>query len=298
MRFTFLAIAMTHRNGTSVHKNLLTLSSADVDPATSIVTYKNDLRRATIITAIDAVFFKGLNFGVTRAKLLGFALIDSGSAFANRETSFDVDLNLVSLSVSFSPSSIPTPSSIPNIGTLHYMEVWGEYCVFFSDPCSKPHKPLFSLMQLSAACLCDLHDRFCSPDVLTNFNNEASLCIFSKRDLVKIDLLRIQWGVTMHDIIVNSEIVDGDLSSSAIKLEGTQGSAVFKIPKSFFTGMEDSGGSLRDVGGDHLIQGEAVGVAAIKSDSGGNSEVGMTMFGEISTVRTKLTFFLLFCFCC
>ena len=142
---------------------------------------------------------------------------------------------------------------------------------------------------IAAACLCDLNGRSCSPDVLTNFNNEASLCIFSKRDLVKIDLLRIQWGVTRHDIIDNSEIVDGDLSSSAIKLEGTHGSAVFKIPKSFFTGMEDSGGSLRDVG---LIQGHAVGVAAIKSDSGGNSEVGMTcMFGEKPIMRKKLIFF-------
>ena len=142
----------------------------------------------------------------------------------------------------------------------------------------------------AAACLCDLNGRSCSPDVLTNFNNEASLCIFSKRDLVKIDLLRIQWGVTRLDIIDNSEIVDGDLSSSAIKLEGTQGSAVFKIPKSFFTGMEDSGGSLRDV--ENLVQGQAVGVAAIKSDSGGNSEVGMTcMFGEILTMRKKLIFF-------
>lgn len=81
--------------------------------------------------------------------------------------------------------------------------------------------------------------------------------------------------MTRHDIIDNSEIVDGDLSSSAIKLDGTRGSAVFKIPTTFFTGMEESGGSLRDVGVEHLIQGQAVGVAAIKSDSGGNSEVGL-----------------------
>jgi hypothetical protein len=145
VRFTFLAIAMTHRNGTSVHKNLLTLSSADVDPATSIVTYMNDLRRATIITAIDPVFFEGLHFGVTRAELLGFALIDSGSAFANRETSFGVDLNMVPLSGSFSQSSIPNPSSIPNIEISHYSEVWGEYCVFCSIPCSKPNKPFSHL---------------------------------------------------------------------------------------------------------------------------------------------------------
>ena len=130
---------MTHRNGTSVHKNLLTLSSADVDPATSIVTYKNDLRRATIITAIDPVFFEGLHFGVARAELLGFALIDSGSAFANRETSFGVDLNMVPLSGSFSPSSIP------NIEISHYSEVWGEYRVFCSIPCSKPNKPFSHL---------------------------------------------------------------------------------------------------------------------------------------------------------
>ena len=143
-----MAIAMTHRNGTSVHKNLLALSSADVDPATSIVTYKNDLRRATIITAVDPVFFEGLHFGVTRAKLLGFALIDSGSAFANRETSFEVDLNMVPLSGSFSPSSIPNPSSIPYIAISHYSEVWGEYCVFAVFQV-KNKQAFFSLMQPS-----------------------------------------------------------------------------------------------------------------------------------------------------
>ncbi len=169
--------------------------------------------------------------------------------------------------------------------------------VFFAAFYVKNHIRAFILTYstIASACLCNLSDRSCSPDVLTNFNNEASLCIFSKRDLAKVDLLRIQWGVTRHDIIENSEIINGDLSSSAIKLDGAQGSAVFKIPKSFFIGMEDLGGSLRDVGVEHLIQGQAVGIVAIKSDSGGNSEVGLTyIFGEISIRRNKLIFF--FCF--
>ena len=119
MKITFLAIELTQRDGTSVFRYHVSPSSTDIDPAT-IVTYKNDLSRATIITAIDKVFFEDLKFGVTTAKFLGFALINSGSDIASSETSFDVDLNLVALS-----SSVP-PSALSGQVIPKHMEVWGE----------------------------------------------------------------------------------------------------------------------------------------------------------------------------
>ncbi|KAL3805746.1 hypothetical protein ACHAW5_003826, partial [Stephanodiscus triporus] len=231
---TLLAIELIHQDGTSVFRYHVSPSSSDVDPAT-IVTYKNDLSRATIITAIDEVFFEDLKFGVATVTFLGFALINSGSGTASSETSFYVDLNLVALSSSVPLSALPSPI-IPK-----HMEVW--------------------------ACQCNLNDRSCSSDVLTNFKNEVSLCLFSTRELAGVDLYRISWGSTKYVFIETGTAAVDDRSSLATSLEGMQGSIVVKLPASFFQGMEDGAGV-------DYIEGRAVGIAVIKSVAGGKSEVG------------------------
>jgi hypothetical protein len=157
VKITFLAIELIHQDGTSVFRYHVSPSSSDVDPAT-IVTYKNDLSRATIITAIDAVFFEDLKFGVTTAKFLGFALINSGSSIASSdsETSFDVDLNLVAPNLGALSSSVPL-SALPSPIIPKHMEVWGMYIPprrrqpnYFSAFCSifKTNSPHFLVVLL------------------------------------------------------------------------------------------------------------------------------------------------------
>ena len=155
MKIIFLAIELIHQDGTSVFRYHVSPSSSDVDPAT-IVTYKNDLSRATIITAIDAVFFEDLKFGATTAKFLGFALINSGSGIASSETSFYVDLNLVAPDLVDLSSSVPL-SALPSPIIPKHMEVWGMYIPprrrqpnYFSAFCSifKTNSPHFLVVLL------------------------------------------------------------------------------------------------------------------------------------------------------
>jgi len=84
----------------------------------------------------------------------------------------------------------------------------------------------------------------------------------------QVDLYRIRWGSTRLDIIEEGTAAVDDHSSLVTNLDGMQGSIFFKLPPSFFTGMEDGA----DV---DYIEGRAVGVAVIKSLAGGKSEVGV-----------------------
>lgn len=136
---TFLAIAQRYQNGTSFHEILITQTPSNVtDPAASVIYYGNDPGRITIVTSIDAKFFRGIPLGETTAKLQGFALVKSDSGDTRSDVNFHVDLNLVSVpsskpslipSKSVPPSHLPSssPSSLLN-GLSRHVEVWGE-CV-------------------------------------------------------------------------------------------------------------------------------------------------------------------------
>ena len=157
---SFLAIAQTYKNGRSVYSVLIDANKeTPVDKTTSVTTYDNDRRRATILTSIDAKFFKGIPFGETHAKLQGFALIE-GAGFARRDADFYVDLRfyaLPSAAPSVPPSLSEKPSVVPSLQPTAFLlglpkntEVW--------------------------ACQCRIADAKCAPDLLvTQYNNEVSL---------------------------------------------------------------------------------------------------------------------------
>ena len=149
VEITFLALAQTYKNGTSVHSVLVTPTSTNIDKA-SIAYDDDDPRRARVIASIESKFFRGFKVGVNTAKLQGFALITTGSeGFTQSDTSFHVDLDLIDLpsskpstapSESASPSSFPSsaPTSVRN-GLPGNVEVWGKDLCFsihlFVDDC-------------------------------------------------------------------------------------------------------------------------------------------------------------------
>ena len=148
LKITFLAIAQTYRNGKSVYSVLISPTSTFPKEGTIITQYENDPRRAAIVTSIDSKFFLGIPFGETRATLQGFALIKSVSGSTQSDSSFRVDVNMISLpssqpsmipSKSVPPSTLPSsnPSSFLN-GLPKHVEVWGECfsCFLF------PHKKI------------------------------------------------------------------------------------------------------------------------------------------------------------
>ena len=135
----FVSRVKTYVNGKSVHSVLITPSSTGVDPATSVKYYENDPRRATIATTIGAKFFRGILDGENRAKLQGFALINTDTSLTPIEISFHVDLNMVSLPSS-KPSMIPSksvpPSARPSLSPSSFqnrlqphVEIWGEFVI-------------------------------------------------------------------------------------------------------------------------------------------------------------------------
>ena len=66
--------------------------------------------------------------------------------------------------------------------------------------------------------------------------------------------------LALHQIVTDGEI-DGDPGSSIVELEGIKGFVAAKIPASFFAGMFE------------MTTGEGLGIIAIKSSTGTDSEV-------------------------
>ena len=127
MKITFLVISQTYKNGASAHSVLISPTSTFPKEGTIITQYENDPRRAAIVTSIDSKFFLGIPFGETRATLQGFALIKTGSGSTQSDSSFHVDVNMISLPSSQPSSTLPSssPSSFLN-GLPKHVEVWGE----------------------------------------------------------------------------------------------------------------------------------------------------------------------------
>ena len=81
----------------------------------------------------------------------------------------------------------------------------------------------------------------------------------------------------------DGNIIVKDHSPLKVEIEGTQGTVVSKIPEYFFEGMES------------LTPGKALGIAIIKSASGGKSEVNS--FSVVNKLSVYLTFQLISCLC-
>jgi len=152
VEINFLAIAQTYINGKSVYDVLIPPSTNEVGTPIHITLNEDDPRRGTIITSIDSNFFKHISSGETRATIQGIALIKRVSGFTKSESSFYVDLNMIS-APSSQPSVIPTnsvpPSASPTYGLSRHVEV--------------------------LVCQCRINDRTCVPDLLTQFNKETTL---------------------------------------------------------------------------------------------------------------------------
>jgi len=245
VKVTFLAMAQTYKNGDAVHTVLISTTSTFPKEGTIVAQYENDPRRAAIITSIDSKFFLRLPYGENRATLQGFALIKTGSGSTQSDSSFHVDVNMISLPSS-QPGMIPSKSVPPS--TL---------------PSSRPSSSLNGLPKHVEVWACQCRtDASCSPDVLTNFNNHAKLCVSSTRTILEIDFLLFRGNKSVYQMVDDGKIIDGDRSSLKIEIEGRGGTIDFNIPGYFFEGM------------DSLTAGKALGIAILRSASGGESEVG------------------------
>ena len=124
-----------------------------------------------------------------------------------------------------------------------------------NQPSSHPHSPV---------CQCRVTE--CSPDVLTQYNNEAKLCIYSTRKLHSIEfLLFMSNAPSRYQAVQEGQIVAEEQSSVNIEIPrgSTEGTIVTQIPRTFFDGMDS----------ESITDGKAFGIAIINSAAGGKSEV-------------------------
>lgn len=129
-------------------------------------------------------------------------------------------------------------------------------------------------LYLATACQCtststeDETSCYEQPLPLTQFRRGTSLCIFSTREILSIELLLVRKKSTSHTFIKDGEVIASDngllRSPSGIHVSGTWAKideSLFDLPKWFFDTMDISS------------YGSAVGIAVIRSSSGGRAEV-------------------------
>lgn len=112
---------------------------------------------------------------------------------------------------------------------------------------------------MNAACQCNAYNKSCSPKILTQFNSEVSVCVFSTRIIKGLETYVLKANGETTYLIVDGE-VDGPMSTRT-EYDGTKGTAVTKLPADFFTDM------------DSLTRGNMYGVAIVKAANGVDSEV-------------------------
>ena len=263
-----------------MHSVLITPSSPADDPSTSVVLYQNEdpPRQALIKTVIPIKFFQGFGVGVHEAQLQGFALINAGtSVFAQSDVIFSVVLNLAPLP-SAMPSMVPSqsihptllPTSGPIIGLADNIDVWGK-CLYDAYLHSKPESYSYHLIDCTkmnlAGCQCNEIDRTCMSSILTQFNNVATICIFSTRPLKAVENYRIRGDVEpVYNIIEDGTLVVDPEMFGMMDIDGTQDLGVLMtvLPQDFFQDM------------DSVTTGRAMIIVSIVSASGsGSSEVGL-----------------------
>ena len=118
-----------------------------------------------------------------------------------------------------------------------------------------------------AGCQCNEIDRTCMSSILTQFNNVATICIFSTRPLKAVENYRIRGDVEpVYNIIENGNLVVDPETFEMMDIDGTQdlGVLVTELPQEFFQDM------------DSITTGRAMIIVSILSASGsGSSEVGL-----------------------
>ena len=74
-----------------------------------------------------------------------------------------------------------------------------------------------------AGCQCNEIDRTCMSSILTQFNNVATICIFSTRPLKAIENYRIRGDVEpFYNIIENGNLVVDPETFEMMDIDGTQ----------------------------------------------------------------------------
>ena len=274
-KISFLAIVQTNNVGNTVHSVLITPSSQDDDPNTSVMYYQNvkPPRQATISTIIQSKFFQGFNVGVHEAKMQGIVQINTGTSNSPYliDINFDVKLHLVPLA-SAMPSVVPSESTHPTllptlgpvIGLPANIDVWGTYsCVFLFNHIFLLNKPNVCRI---LGCQCNRETRKCEPDILTQYNNEAVVCIFSTRVLYAVE----RYDIRGKKLQPRLEIIDEGIplvpseQIEIIDVDGTHEQAVVvsKIPANFFKDMFT------------IVDGKALMMVTIPTTSGtGKSDV-------------------------